>query len=72
MQTVMLLNMHIAVVKLMQRLNFEKSLVAWSISEERVDQEQIINFVRPNNTTACEKINCKMPCSLMYIIEGIN
>ena len=24
-----------------------KSLVAWSISEGRVDQKQIINFVRP-------------------------
>ena len=37
----------------MLRLNFEKkfkikSLVTWSISEERVDQKQIINFVRPN------------------------
>ena len=36
----------------MLRLNFEKkikiqSLVTWSISERRVDQKQIINFVRP-------------------------
>ena len=36
----------------MLRLNFEKkikikSLVAWSISEGRVDQKQIINFVQP-------------------------
>ena len=51
-------NMHnrghqLLILKLMLRLNFEKkikikSLVAWSISEGRVDQKQIINFVRPN------------------------
>ena len=39
-------------VKLMLRFNFEKklkikSLVAWSTSEGRVDQKQIINFVWP-------------------------
>ena len=50
-------NMHnrshkLRIVKLMLRFNFEKklkikSLVAWSISEGRVDQKHIINFVRP-------------------------
>ena len=43
----------------MLRTNFEKkikikSLVAWLISEERVDQKQIINFVQPN------KMHCKI------------
>ena len=43
----------INLVKSMLRLNFEKKHkkpVAWSISEGRVDQKQIINFVRPYNT----------------------
>ena len=40
----------------MLRLNFEKkykikSLMTWSISEGRVDQKQIINFVRPYTTS---------------------
>ena len=49
-------------VKLMLRLNFKKiknkkpgSLVAWLISEGRVDQKPIINFVRPNSTTSNHK-----------------
>ena len=32
-----------------------KSLVAWLISEGRVDQKQIINFVQPNSTTSNHK-----------------
>ena len=49
----------------MSRLNFEnklkiKSLVARSISEERVDQKQIINFVQPKgksqDSTVCNAL----------------
>ena len=41
------------IVKFKLRLNFEKklkikNLVTWSISEGRIDQKQIINFVQPN------------------------
>ena len=34
-----------------------KSLVAWSISEGRVDQKQVINFVGPNNIGECLTCN---------------
>ena len=68
-QAVMLLNMyknlHVE-VKLMLRLNFKKkikikSLVAWSISEGRVDQKRIINFVQPNTEYGIHSYLSRMP-----------
>ena len=46
----------------MLRLNFDKKLkikrlVAWSISDRRVDQKQIINFVWPNIITSYMYLN---------------
>ena len=47
-------NLEICIVKVIVKNDVEiqlqiknKSLVAWSISEGRVDQRQILNFVRP-------------------------
>ena len=51
---------HKTMVKLMLRLNFNKikikSLVACSISEGRVDQKQIFNFVRPDYNSLTSEI----------------
>ena len=46
-----------------------KSLVAWSISEGRMDQKQIINFVRPNlnGTNFCNKCD-EISVVIMWII----
>jgi len=45
-----------------------KSLVAWSISEGRVDQKQIINFVRPYaafcHNSACAVANYRMHATI--------
>ena len=49
----------------MLRLNFEKKfkkayMVAWTISEGRVDQKQIINFVRPYGKSIFSIISCNI------------
>ena len=36
-----------------------KSLVAWPISEGRIDQKQIFNFVQPYSTKVCLKADAK-------------